>query len=179
MLDDDMIYLRKLEQTDLDRTWVWINDPAIFLKIGVQIPVSKTAQLKWFERLDLTTDRLVLAICLKEDDVHVGNVSLDSLEPRHRSARFSIFIGDSGRRGRTVGSRALTLFAGYAFDFLNLHRIWCKTTAGDARIVRFYEQLGFQREGVLRQHEFIAGRYVDKILFGLLRGELRQVPPTR
>ena len=178
MLSDECIYLRRLEQTDLDRTWAWVNDPAVYLKIGVQAPVSRSAQLQWFERLDRSAERLVLAICLNEGDVHVGNVSLDSFESRHRTARLSIFIGDGAHRGRSVGSRSLALLAGYAFDFLNLHRIWCKTTAGDARIARFYEQLGFQREGVLRQHEFVDGRYVDKVLYGLLRGELRRVPPT-
>lgn len=171
MLSDDLIYLRKLAPTDLDRTWVWINDPQVYLKIGSHVPISKSAQQKWFERVDQSSDKIILAICLKEGDVHVGNVSLDSIENRHRTARLSIFIGDAGQRGKSLGTRALKLLANYAFNFLNLNKVWCKATAGDEQIVRFYENLGFKIEGVMRQHEFIDGHYSDKIIFGLLRDE--------
>ena len=174
MLSDDLIYLRKLESTDLDQTWTWINDPGIYLKIGSQVPISKSAQQNWFERVDQSSDKIILAICLKEGDVHVGNVSLDSIENRHRTARLSIFIGDAAQRGKSLGTRALKLLANYAFDFLNLNKIWCKATAGDEQIVRFYEKLGFRMEGVLRRHEFIDGQYRDKMIFGLLRDEFRR-----
>ncbi len=174
MLSDDLIYLRKLEASDLDRTWIWINDPAVYLKIGSLVPVSKSAQLKWFERTDQSAEKIIFAICLKEDNTHVGNVSLDSIETRHRTARLSIFIGDTAQRGQSIGSRAIRLLADYAFAFLNLNRVWCKATAGDERIVRFYEHLGFRIEGVMRQHEFIDGQYVDKAIFGLLRDEFLQ-----
>lgn len=174
MLSDDLIYLRKLEASDLERTWGWINDPGVYLKIGSQVPVSRSAQLKWFERADQSADKIVFAICLRESDVHVGNVSLDSIENRHRTARLSIFIGDAAQRGKSIGSRAIRLLAGYAFAFLNLNRLWCKATAGDERIVHFYENLGFRIEGVMRQHEFIDGRYVDKTIFGLVKNESAQ-----
>lgn len=173
MLSDDLIYLRKLESTDLDRTWIWINDPGVYLKIGSQVPVSKSAQLKWFERADQSTDKIILAICLKENDVHVGNVSLDSIESRHRTARLSIFVGDTEQRGKSIGSRSIRLLANYAFSFLNMNKVWCKATSGNDQIVHFYENLGFKIEGVMRQHEFVDGRYVDKMIFGLLRNELR------
>ena len=173
MLSDDLIYLRKLETTDLERTLAWINDPSVYLKIGSQVPVSRSAQQKWFERTDASFDKIIFAICLKEGQVHVGNVSLDSIENRHRTARLSVFVGDAGQRGQSVGSRAIRLLADYAFNFLNLNRIWCKATAGDERIVNFYEALGFTAEGLMRQHEFIDGHYVDKLIFGLLRNELR------
>lgn len=172
MLTDDLIYLRKLESTDLDRTWVWINDPGVYLKIGSHVPISRTAQLKWFERVDQATDKIIFAICLREGGGHVGNVSLDSVENRHRTARLSIFIGDSAQRGKSIGTRAIRLLADYAFDFLNLNRIWCKARAGDDQILRFYEALGFKLEGIMRQHEFIDGQYVDKMILGLLRNEL-------
>jgi len=175
MLSDDLIYLRKLESTDLDQTWTWINDPGVYLKIGSQVPISKSAQQKWFERVDQSSDKIILAICLKEGDVHVGNVSLDSIENRHRTARLSIFVGDTAQRGKSIGTRAIKLLANYAFSFLNLNRIWCKATDGDEQIVRFYENLGFKQEGVMRQHEFIDGKYVDKMIFGLLKDE----SPTR
>lgn len=171
MLSDDLIYLRKLEATDLERTWVWINDPGVYLKIGSQVPISRSAQQQWFARVEQSSDKIILAICLKEGDVHVGNVSLDSIEDRHRTARLSIFVGDHAQRGKSIGSRAIRLLARYAFDFLNLNRIWCKATAGDDRIVRFYESLGFVQEGIMRRHEYIDGRYVDKLIFGLLKDE--------
>ncbi len=171
MLSDDLIYLRKLESTDLDRTWTWINDPGVYLKIGSQVPVSRSAQLKWFERADQSTDKIILAICLKENDVHVGNASLDSIENRHRTARLSIFVGDTEQRGKSIGSRSIRLLANYAFSFLNMNKVWCKATSGDDQIVHFYENLGFKIEGVMRQHEFIDGNYVDKIIFGLLSDE--------
>jgi RimJ/RimL family protein N-acetyltransferase len=174
MLSDDLIYLRKLESSDLDRTWNWINDPDIYLKIGVQIPVSKSAQVQWFERADPSSEKIILAICVKEGNVHVGNVSLDSIESRHRTARLSIFVGDTAMRGKSIGSRAIKLLAGYAFNFLNLNKIWCKATAGDDKIVHFYENLGFKIEGAMRQQEFIDGRYVDKLIFGLLRDEFER-----
>ncbi|OGU00549.1 MAG: hypothetical protein A2X80_01715 [Geobacteraceae bacterium GWB2_52_12] len=174
MLSDDLIYLRKLEATDLERAWVWINDPGVYLKIGSQVPVSKSAQLKWFERTDQSADKIILAICIKESDAHVGNVSLDSIENRHRTARLSIFVGDTEQRGKSIGSRAIRLLADYAFNFLNLNRVWCKATSGDHQIIHFYESLGFKIEGVMRQHEYIDGNYVDKMIFGLLKDELEQ-----
>ena len=171
MLSDDLVYLRKLESTDLELTWAWINDPGVYLKIGSQVPISKSAQKKWFERVDQCSDKIILAICLKEGDLHVGNVSLDSIENRHRTARLSIFVGDRALRGKSIGTRAIKLLADYAFNFLNLNKIWCKATAGDDKIVQFYENLGFKQEGLMRQHEFIAGKNVDKVIFGLLRDE--------
>lgn len=176
MLSDDLIYLRKLEADDLERTWTWINDPNVFLKIGSQVPVSRSAQQKWFERVDQATDKIVLAVCLKDGNTHVGNVSLDSIENRHRTARLSVFLGDERQRGRSIGSRAIRLLAEYAFDFLNLNKIWCKAAAGDKRIVHFYEAMGFKVEGVLRQHEFLCGHYVDKVLLGLIRADFH--PPS-
>jgi len=173
MLSDDLIYLRKLDKSDLDRTWEWINKPDVFWKIGVNVPVSKSAQQQWFEQVDCRADKIIFAICFRAEDWHVGNISLDMIDFRHRNARLSIFIGDSAQRGKGIGSRAISLLARYAFDFLNLHRIWCKTSAQDSELLRFYQRMGFRVEGRLRHHEFIDGQYVDKTILGILREEFK------
>lgn len=174
MLSDALIYLRKLEETDLDRTWKWINEPDIYLTIGICIPVTKTAQKRWFNQLDASSSKIVFAICLKEEDKHVGNASLDLIDHRHRNARLSIFVADPKLRGKSIGTRAMKLLIEYAFKFLNLHRLYCKTTAGNEKVINFYKKLGFQDEGKLREHEYIEGQYVDKIILGLLRNEIAQ-----
>jgi RimJ/RimL family protein N-acetyltransferase len=175
MLADDKIYLRKLERSDLDRTWEWVNTDEIFSAIGIHVPVSKSAQQKWFDLLDAASDKIVFAICVKEDACHVGNVSLDNIDLRHRNARLSIFVAEALHRGHGIGSRALHLLARYAFDFLNLHRIYLKVTAEQGQLLDFYGRLGFEVEGRLREHEYIAGRYVDKTVLGLLRSDYRNI----
>jgi ribosomal-protein-alanine N-acetyltransferase len=169
ILTGKAIFLRSLQRDDLERTWRWMHQPDIYWAIGVDVPFSPTRQEKWFEAADQAADKLVFAICLKEAGEHIGNVSLDMIDRRHRNARLSIFLSSDSQRGKGYGSDAATIAVRYAFDFLNLHKVWCKTHANDARLARFYQQLGFEQEGVLREQEYHLGQYRDKILWGLLK----------
>ena len=162
------VYLRRLERGDLGRTWEWLHRPDVYERIGVAVPFSPSQQDAWFARLENTSDKLVFAICRVDTRAHVGNASLDMIDPRHRNARLSVFIADAGERGHGLGSDAVRLLCRYAFEFLNLHRVWCKADADDPALVRFYQGVGFREEGLMREHEFKGGRYVDKRLFGRL-----------
>lgn len=172
MLRDEIIYLRRLESTDLDLTWKWINTPEIFLTMGVNAPVSKSAQQRWFENLDKSNDKIVFAICLHEKKLHVGNISLDSIDWRHRNARLAIFIADKSYHRKGIGSRAVNLALEYAFNYYNLHRIYLKIDAEREReLFDFYGRFGFRKEGYLVEHEFKNGKYIDKILYGIIKNE--------
>ncbi len=161
-----VLYLRELCRDDLDRTWEWLHRPDINRRIGVMVPFSKSRQVEWFNGLSGNASKMVFAVCLIQDGSHIGNVSLDMIDERHRNARFSIFIADRSNRGRGYGSEALSLLEEYAFSVLGLHRIWCKTDAEEPELLRFYLDRGYTREGLLREHELKDGVFVDKVLFG-------------
>ncbi|HEO70780.1 MAG TPA: N-acetyltransferase [Candidatus Hydrogenedentes bacterium] len=171
MLSDDVIYLRKLEREDLEQTYEWFNTPYVYLIMGVESPVSRASQARWFDAMEADPTKIVFALCLQEGHRHVGNVSLDHIDRRHRNARISIFIGEKEFQGIGLGSRAMRLLVQYAFDYLNLHKLWSKARADDEELDRWYERLGFQCEGRQREQEFLEGRYVDKNLWGLLRSD--------
>ena len=160
------LYLRELAETDLDRTWEWLHRPDIYTKIGVQVPFSKEQQKQWFARLKEDNTKMVFAVCLLKNDAHIGNVSLDMIDLRHKNARLSIFIADNDTRGKGLGTEALFLLEEYAFKKLNLHKIWCKTDANDLKVLEFYKKLGFEQEGIWKEHEIRNGQYLDKVLFG-------------
>jgi [ribosomal protein S5]-alanine N-acetyltransferase len=164
IIEGPRLYLRKLEETDLDRTWVWLHRPDVYSRIGVQVPFTKEQQSAWFARLREQSAKLVLAICRRKDEVHLGNVSLDLIDQRHRNARMAVFIGDDTARGLGYGSEAVQLLLDHAFTTLQLHKVWCKTDAGYPALIRFYVKLGFKQEGILREHEIKEGRFVDKVL---------------
>ena len=65
------LYLRRLEITDLERTWVWLHRREIYTKIGVKVPFSREEQLIWFEKLQQDPVKIVFAVCRLKDDAHI------------------------------------------------------------------------------------------------------------
>ena len=56
-----------------------------------------------------------------------------------------------------------------ADNWLNLTRLELEVYSDNEPAIRLYERFGFEREGVLRQHAFRAGQYVDSIMMARLR----------
>jgi RimJ/RimL family protein N-acetyltransferase len=54
---------------------------------------------------------------------------------------------------------------------MNLHRVFLRVHADNARGIRCYEKVGFQREGTLRESVFRAGAYRDMVLMSILASE--------
>ncbi len=73
------------------------------------------------------------------------------------------------------GRKFLTSLAEYGFQTLNAFRLWLSVAADNPRAKRAYEKLGFQQEGVFRQHWKRAdGSRTDLFMMGLLRDDWKQ-----
>lgn len=59
------------------------------------------------------------------------------------------------------------------FGFMNmeLNKIEAKADPQNKGSIALLQKLGFQQEGLLREHEFEKGRYVDLAVFSLLKSE--------
>jgi len=82
-------------------------------------------------------------------------------------------IGQKEQWGRGFGTEAVRLLCRHAFDDLNLHKVCLACYATNERGIRSYARIGFTVEGRRREQVFIEGRWVDDVLMGLLRDELR------
>ena len=164
------VFLRILEADDVARTHRWINDPELNEIMGY-LPISLRQQQSWFETTINNPQKFIFAICLQQTGEHIGNVALGRIDYLDANAMFSIFIADQAEHGKGYGSEATYLALKFGFDRLNLHKIHLKTSDYLLSAIRFYEGFGFSREGILREHEFKQGRFVDKILFSMLRSE--------
>ncbi len=54
------------------------------------------------------------------------------------------------------------------------HRVWLATLDYNARARHVYEKIGFAPEGVMRQSDWVDGRRVDSVIYGILKHELRR-----
>jgi ribosomal-protein-alanine N-acetyltransferase len=73
--------------------------------------------------------------------------------------------------GKGIMTEALSAIIQFGFDQMGLHRIEVLISHHNKRSQQLIRRLGFKREGVLRDHYFIEGRFSDDVIFSLLKEE--------
>jgi RimJ/RimL family protein N-acetyltransferase len=166
-----LVRLRPLRTSDMERTIVWRNDSEIRdPQLGYPFPITTAMEERWFAAVLAGERRDRVSLGVEEHGGPlIGLVHLTRIDWIARHAVFGITIGDKERQGKGFGKEATRLMIDYAFSNLNLRRIWLEVPASNKRAIRLYEGLGFEREGTLRAHAYVAGALHDVILFGLLR----------
>lgn len=109
------------------------------------------------------------------DDIFIGTAGLHSHRELYRSWEARWLIFDPECIGRGIGTEAVKMLTGYAFDFLNAHRVWLGVSAENIGAIKCYEKAGYIREGVLRDEIWNRGKYVDAIRMSLLEYEWRSI----
>ena len=175
MIKGRIVSLRKIEREDLKRIVDWINNPTTAEQMGIEYPVSEAEEELWFENMLRDKSKLVFAIVENKENRHVGNISLDQIDRRARKGRLSIFIGDESDRSKGFAQDALVVFLKYCFLRLNLHKVYLIVNEDNKAAISLYENCGFSREGLLRDDDFIAGRYVNRIHMSILETDFKKL----
>jgi RimJ/RimL family protein N-acetyltransferase len=162
--------LRALEREDLPTFVGWINDPQVRRFMVIRYPLSMAEEETWWQgHLQRENDHIFAIEA--EDGTYIGNIGLHNVERENRRAMLGIIIGDRAYWGRGYGTDAIRAMLGWAFDYLNLHRVYLTVYAYNERAIRCYEKCGFRHEGTMRQARYHDGQYFDEWMMGILREE--------
>lgn len=163
------IHLVPLRRGDSRLLFRWINTRSDVILSAPYKPVHEQNHNEWFDNIRRRPDVVIFGIRLKKSDKLIGYCQLHDISHIHHSAELQIRLGDSVERGKGYGSQTTRALIEFAFEDLNLRRIYLHVLRTNAPALKMYERLGFLKEGVLRKAVFIGGRYVDLVLMSLLR----------
>ena len=172
-----LVYLRPLDMEDAEQLIIWINDRAISQTLEFRWPMSRHQEEDYIQTLYTSKTDMTLGIGLQADNRLIGCAGLHGIDTINRRAAFGVFIGDTDDWGHGYGTDATRLMIDVAFERLNLRRLELDVHDFNPGARRVYDALGFQLEGVRREHTYWQGRYRDTHLMGLLRSEYQ--PPSR
>jgi len=169
----ERLYLRPLEREDLPLLRRWANDPEVRALIGEVLPMSEAAAEEFYEHVRTDRERVWLIIVLREGDRPIGEAGLLRIFYPWRSTDMSIVIGEKDCWGQGYGAEVARLLLGLAFDGLNMHRVAVGVVGFNERALRFWERVGFRREGLQREGYFCGGKYHDFVMMSILEEEYR------
>jgi RimJ/RimL family protein N-acetyltransferase len=106
-----------------------------------------------------------------KDGRPIGDLGLNSVSIHNRTALLGANIGEPEYWGGGYGTDALLMVVDYAFDTLDLRRLWLVTMSLNARVVRQMAKVGFTLEGRRREAAHADGVWYDELVYGLLREE--------
>ena len=101
-----------------------------------------------------------------------GVISFVAINKTNRSAMIGYWLGTE-YEGKGIVSRACAAMIDYGFRELGLNRIVVRAAPENARSQAVPQRLGFTREGVERQAEWVNDRFLDMVVYSLLRDEWR------
>jgi RimJ/RimL family protein N-acetyltransferase len=115
--------------------------------------------------------RVCFAIATRREAI--GGIGLEMGTDVYRmTAELGYWLGEPFW-GRGIMSEAVVRFSAWAFEHIELHRIWASVFADNAASVRVLEKAGFEYEGRLRASAFKNGRVLDQFLYARVKDTIR------
>lgn len=167
---ESRIYLRAFEPDDYKTSIKWRNDDEIWGKVGgPKYFVSEAYEKKWVEDTIFNSKDIKLAICLKENDIHIGNVYVTDIDMTSRSCTTGILIGEHEYWSKGYASETYRLLLDYIFNERNLNRVQAYVLESNMSSLKMCQKVGFKIEGTLRQSVFKNGKYQNQVLLSILK----------
>lgn len=165
------VWFRKLGIEDLEilrdskaSSWMYTH--------GFLIPNDRS-QLEWFEKIDRSETDLVLVGMIREGTQlkwqSFGIATFYNIDRHNRSLQIGGHIYPDFRHG-TNALNGWCAGIDFAFEMLNMNRIYGEVLETNTAALKLND-LMMKREGIKRQACYQSGRYLDSIMFGLLREE--------
>jgi RimJ/RimL family protein N-acetyltransferase len=168
------VYLRPFGRDDLPYIQKWSNDAELRKLTGEVAPMSRAEAEKWYKELVADKDWMWFVIILKRGDRVVGEGGLLRMFRPWRNTDMTIIIGEKDAWGKGYGTEAGHLLLDYAFRRLGFHRISIGVVGFNKRALRFWESLGFKKEGIERDEYYYDNEYSDGVMMSILEDEFKK-----
>ena len=160
--DSEALFAASHGTPELERVWT-------YLPAG---PFSSAAELEdWYRTMAEPGDPHFYTVIDNRNEAPSGIVSFLAIEPDHGSIEIGHIWYTPSLQRTAANTEACYLLLREAFDSLGYRRMEWKCDALNARSRAAALRLGFQFEGVFRQHRIVNGRNRDTAWFSILDSE--------
>nr|WP_256454924.1 GNAT family protein [Cohnella sp. GbtcB17] len=161
--------MRKLEELDAPIMLANTMDEEIRYMTGTKSNFTLEQIQTHINNINNDPSRYDFAICLKDDDRMIGELSISDIDEENKKAGFRITMNSIQLTGKGYGTEAIKIVLRFVFEELKLNRLELEVFSHNLRGIRAYEKAGFVKEGVLRESLYYDGTYSDEIIMAMIK----------
>ncbi|MEG0751765.1 MAG: GNAT family protein [Oscillospiraceae bacterium] len=167
------VTLRAIGRSDTSNIVRWRNDESVLRNFVVRTLLTAEQHENWLDTR-VNTGRVAQFIVVNnESGQDVGSVFLKAIDRVNGTAEYGVFIGEQAARGMGLGTDACHTLCSYAFDELQLKKVYARVLEGNHPSARVFEKVGFTREAFFREHVLRDGQFLGLIFYGLLKEDFK------
>lgn len=170
------MYLRKLQEKDAVRMYEWMHDSDVVEKLAADfMHMTIDDCYRFIEKSNEDeSENLNRAIC-NDNDEYLGTVSLKNISEYDSNAEYAIVLRRDAM-GSGAAAFATQAILSVAFRELGLHKVYLYVKSSNIRAQKFYDKIGFRKEGCFIEHvKDKDGNYDDLIWLAILDRELDDI----
>lgn len=103
-----------------------------------------------------------------DDDKYLGTISLKNISKVDNNAEYAV-VTSYAAQGTGAAYEATMEILKYAFESLELNRVYLNVLVENERANAFYKKCGFQYEGMFKEHLCVQGEYKDLNWYAMTR----------
>jgi ribosomal-protein-serine acetyltransferase len=174
---NDTLFLRQLSESDAGPLFAVIDKNRTYLKQWLpwlntsNVPEDTLAFIRTTLEQFANSDGFASGIYY--NNLVVGTIGFHRVDWLNRSVEIGYWLSEE-YQGKGIVTRACKAFIDYAFSEWGLHRVQIRCAVGNEKSCRIPERLGFTKEGLQRQAEFLYDHYVDLNIYGMLESEWKE-----
>jgi len=173
------LILREFDETDWQEVHCYASDPEVvqYMDWG---PSTEEETKAFIGRTisyqkEKPRRKYGLAITLKEENKLIGGCGLYVTNPENKEG----YLGYCLNRHfwhKGYATETAEALLGFGFQQIGLHRIFATVDPDNIASKHVLEKIGMKREGRLREHKWMKGRWRDSLLYAILKNEWKGAP---
>lgn len=177
LLRGERINLRKMKRSDARSIYRHANDMEIARYTKLPYPY-RLRNAKEFIRK--THNRFIerkgynFGIEWKETETIIGVMSFITVDHLNKNAEIGYWVGREFW-GKGIAREAINLILRFGFKRLKLKRVFALVMHPNVRSFKLLESCGFRYEGRMRKSAFRKRRWMDELIYAILRDEFRKL----
>ena len=170
-IEGEIIDLVPLNSKNINLYVKWENKPNVRIYSRNIIPNTVEDMKKFFEpSKDRRMKREInFEVWHKKDKKSIGFGAVNDIDWYGQKGWLGLVIGEPEYWGQKIGEEATRLIIEYAFNELNLYKIYAGINSVNIGSWRCAEKNGFTRESIFKKDMYVNGKYYDTYVYSLFK----------